>query len=334
MGNRTRLVAGLCIVGLLAGTSVAAAQPLGTFRWQTQPFCNIISVAVTQSGDAYRLEGTDDGCGTTARASVIGMAFANPGGSIGGGLTVIAGPGGIALHLDVTILPASGYSGTWRDSVGRSGTFLFTPGASLGGPVRPPTVAATPFGTVLTQPPGGIDRALSATVGTDTGTANDAAAIYGRFGEALPPGLEASAGLRGESATSVGVYGRTVSGFGVIGGAQTGYGVQGHGVTAGATGVQAHNVAGGTALEINNGAIRVAGAVRPAFRTTLPPLASTTSWACIPANHPLLPNDDANALVFITPHYLGSAIALRLGSEWHLCGNGEGGPASVLVIKQ
>jgi hypothetical protein len=332
MENRTRLTFALCVVGFLWGTAIAAAQPLGIFRWQTQPFCNIISVAVTQSGDAYRLEGTDDGCGTTARASVIGMAFANADGSIGGGLTVIAA-GGVALHVDVTILPANGFTGTWRDSVGRSGTFLFTPGASLGGPVRPHVLPATPFGTILTQPPGGSDRALSATVGTDTGTANDAAAVYGRFGEALPPGPEAPAGLRGESATSVGVYGRTTSGFGVIGGAQTGYGVQGHGVTAGATGVQAHNVAGGTALEINNGTIRVAGAVRAAFRVDLP-VADTNSWWCILPNHPLLPNDDPNALVLITPHYLGSAVAWRFNGQWEFCSSGGGGQASVLVIKQ
>ncbi len=38
-----------------AGVSASAvqAQPLGTFRWQLQPFCNIVTVAVTQNGAVY-----------------------------------------------------------------------------------------------------------------------------------------------------------------------------------------------------------------------------------------------------------------------------------------
>ena len=127
---------GAMLLAILATSGTATAQPLGTFRWQTQPYCNVISVAVTQTGGAYRLEGTDNGCEITPGASVIGMAFANPDRTIGGGLTVIAGPGGIVLHIDVTIVPAAGFSGSWRDSAGRNGTFLFAP-TSVEGPVRP-----------------------------------------------------------------------------------------------------------------------------------------------------------------------------------------------------
>ena len=58
------------------------AQSLGTFRWQLQPYCNIITVQVTQIGSVYRLEGTDDRCGAGAdQSSVIGTAFQNPDGT-------------------------------------------------------------------------------------------------------------------------------------------------------------------------------------------------------------------------------------------------------------
>ena len=208
--NRSaRRTFGLAVVlATLVASGTATAQPLGTFRWQTQPYCNVIAVAVTQTGGAYRLEGTDNGCEISSQASVIGMAFAQPDGSIGGGLTVIAGPGGIVLHVDVTILPAAGFNGSWRDSAGRSGTFLFAPTA-IEGQVRPHVLPSTPFGIVLAQPPGGGDRALSATVAIDTGTPNDAAAIYGRYGAPLAPGLEGPAGVRGDSAAAAGVFGRS-----------------------------------------------------------------------------------------------------------------------------
>lgn len=70
---------------------MATAQPLGTYRWQLQPYCNVLSVAVTQNGSTYRLEGTDDQCGAAKQGSALGMAFPNPDGTIGFGLNGQAG---------------------------------------------------------------------------------------------------------------------------------------------------------------------------------------------------------------------------------------------------
>lgn len=126
----------LCLGSL--GASAASAQTLGAFRWQMQPFCNVVTVTVTQVGGTYRLEGTDDQCGASTQASVIGMAFPNPNGTIGFGFTVIATPGGGPLAVDATIALA-GLSGTWRDSAGRTGSFAFTAGAGTGGSPRPGT---------------------------------------------------------------------------------------------------------------------------------------------------------------------------------------------------
>lgn len=45
-------------------------------------------------------------------------------------------PGGTPIHIEATIDIAS-LNGTWRDSAGNNGTFIFTPGAGIGGAPRP-----------------------------------------------------------------------------------------------------------------------------------------------------------------------------------------------------
>src|SRR5262245_48450120 len=105
----------LAFAGLvaLAVPAVSLAQPMGTFRWQIQPYCNIITLAVVQQGGQYQLDGTDDQCGATQRASVTGLAFQNPDGTIGFGLTIVTAPGGTPVHIDATITIAT-LGGTWR----------------------------------------------------------------------------------------------------------------------------------------------------------------------------------------------------------------------------
>lgn len=128
----------LCALLLLTWTtSGASAQSLGAFRWQLEPHCNIVSVIVTQSGGVYRMEGTDDQCGGDL-ASAIGTAFLNPDGTVGIGLNVVSAPGGAPVHVDAAISPSS-LGGTWRDSAGNTGTFVFRTGPSSGGTPRPQT---------------------------------------------------------------------------------------------------------------------------------------------------------------------------------------------------
>jgi hypothetical protein len=95
-----RMVKTLALVAIVGGlwcTAPASAQPLGTFRWQLQPYCNVISLAIVQQGGQYQLDGTDDQCGAAVKASVVGLAFQNPNGSIGFGLTIVTTPGGTAV---------------------------------------------------------------------------------------------------------------------------------------------------------------------------------------------------------------------------------------------
>lgn len=135
MTRRFTGIATLTVCALLLARG-AEPQTLGTLRWQLQPYCNVLTMTIVQDGSQYHVDGTDDLCGAARRASVVGLAFPNPDGSIGFGLTTVTAPGGTPIHVDATISVAS-ISGTWRDSAGNSGRFVFTPGAAAGGSPRP-----------------------------------------------------------------------------------------------------------------------------------------------------------------------------------------------------
>ena len=143
----------LALAGLvsLVAPALALAQPLGTFRWQIQPYCNVLSISVVQQGGIYLLNGNDDQCAAPQQASVVGLAFPNPDGTIGFGLTIVTAPGGTPVHIDATITIAT-LGGTWRDSAGNNGTFVFTPGAGIGGGPRPvPSGGIAPGSITMVQ---------------------------------------------------------------------------------------------------------------------------------------------------------------------------------------
>lgn len=134
-----RVTAGGAVAALMTfgAASPASPQSIGTFRWQLQPYCNVVTVAVSQSPGVYTLDGTDDQCSASGpRAAVTGEAFQNPDGSVGFGLHVVGAPGGAPSHVEATISLAT-LGGTWRDSAGAQGAFVFTPGAGTGGSPRP-----------------------------------------------------------------------------------------------------------------------------------------------------------------------------------------------------
>ena len=132
----------VALAALLVTIGRAEAQSLGTFRWQLQPFCNVVNVTVTQQGALYQLDGYDDQCGGPQRAPLVGMGTPNPDGSIGFGLNVVTVPGGRGVRIDARFAIAT-LSGSWTDSAGNSGTFAF--GAATGGSPRaaPSTGART-----------------------------------------------------------------------------------------------------------------------------------------------------------------------------------------------
>jgi hypothetical protein len=131
----TRSFAFAAVAAALVSPGGAHAQPLGSFSWQLQPFCNVLTVNLNQQGAVYTLDGFDDQCGAPQRAALVGLATPNPDGTIGLGLHIVTSPGGRGLQVEGRIsLPSA--SGSWTDSAGNSGTFAF--GVSTGGSPRPP----------------------------------------------------------------------------------------------------------------------------------------------------------------------------------------------------
>ncbi len=127
-----RSILSLAVVALTA--SAAAAQSLGTLSWQLQPYCNVVSVAVTGVAGVYTLEGFDDQCGAATRAPLTGVATPNPDGSVGFGMNLVTSPGGRGVQVEARISIAT-LSGPWTDSAGNKGTFAF--GGNASGSPRP-----------------------------------------------------------------------------------------------------------------------------------------------------------------------------------------------------
>ena len=129
----TRVIPAL-LIACLAAPALAAAQPLGTFRWQLSPYCNVVTFAVTQLGSQYRFEGYDDQCGAAVRAPATGLGVANADGTLELGFTIVTANG--PSHLDVTF-SIGPLGGPWRDSSGATGSFAFFPSGTASGAPRP-----------------------------------------------------------------------------------------------------------------------------------------------------------------------------------------------------
>ncbi len=142
MVTRSRLVCALLALWLMAESLPASAQVIGTYSWQLQPYCNVITVTVTQQEGQYQLDGRDSDCAsTTARSAVRGLAFLLPDGTLRLGFSVVAATLVAPIAIDA-VINLTDYNGTWRDSAGNSGTFAFN--ASTGGSSRPVVTGLTP----------------------------------------------------------------------------------------------------------------------------------------------------------------------------------------------
>ncbi len=218
---RVTIRGGIMLAVLLIGGNIADAQPLGSFTWQLQPYCNRVTVNVRQDGAVYTLDGTDDQCGAGQKAPLVGVAAPNPDGSIGFGLNIVS-PSGQPVPVEARISIAS-LSGTWRDSGGNSGTFVFG-GATPGLPPRPSPTAPGDITAVTTS--GGLTG--GATSG-DIALGVDSTVLQRRVGTACPSGeairtinqdgtvvCQAATGTGGGDITAVN------SGAGLTGGGTTG----------------------------------------------------------------------------------------------------------------
>ena len=171
-----RLWIALTITSILAAVVTgppARAQSLGTFHWQFQPFCNVVTLTIEQKGASFVLTGHDDQCGGAApRAVASGVAVQNPDGTIALGLTIVT-PSGAAAHVNAT-LNLSTVSGTWRDADGNTGPFVFNPGAVSGSPRPAPTTSAL-ITTTQIAPAAITPEKLAASIFSGTGSATTVA---------------------------------------------------------------------------------------------------------------------------------------------------------------
>jgi hypothetical protein len=149
--TRVMLVVALATSVILSGEPLGA-QSLGSFSWQLQPFCNNLTVNVTQQGALFTVDGYDDQCGAPQRAPLAGVATQNPDGTIGFGLHIVTVPGGRGVDVDARISLGS-LSGPWSDSAGNAGVFAFN--ARTAGSPRPlptiPAAALTPGSVTAAQ---------------------------------------------------------------------------------------------------------------------------------------------------------------------------------------
>lgn len=136
----------------VVGTATpVAAQNIGTFPFALQPFCNIVTLTVTQEGNTYRLAGWDDACGATQRQPVHGTIAPNLDGTLHISFSATR-PNGIAVETSVRNFAVGPYTGNWTDSAGNAGTtgIIGLSAAPGTGGARPGPVSNVPSNSVTT----------------------------------------------------------------------------------------------------------------------------------------------------------------------------------------
>lgn len=145
--RRSLAVAVLGLGGLALATP-ASAQTIGTFPFALQPFCNQLSITITQEGNTYRLAGWDDACGANERYPLRGVITPNNDGTLHFAFTVTR-PNGIAVETSARNFNLGNFQAAWTDSAGNSGTFVLQ-GPSGGSGARPGPSSTLPSNSVTT----------------------------------------------------------------------------------------------------------------------------------------------------------------------------------------
>jgi len=119
------------VLALTLAASAVSAQTVGTFRWRTAPYCNVMNVTVTQVGSVYRLEGFEEQCGGNPRQPIWGIGLVQPNGSITLGFSVVPVPGA-ANPVTIRASLGNDFNGSWTDNENGSGTCEFSPTCTSG----------------------------------------------------------------------------------------------------------------------------------------------------------------------------------------------------------
>lgn len=133
-----RLAGSTAFALLTVCASSVQAQVIGTFKWQTLTYCNVVTLTIVQQGGMYQLTGQDD-LRVAGVAPATGTAVV-AGGGVALGFTVVL-PSGAAAHITSAVNAATG-NGTWTDADGNGGVFLLAAGPASGGSARPAPASA------------------------------------------------------------------------------------------------------------------------------------------------------------------------------------------------
>ena len=144
----------------------------GTFPWQMQPYCNVVTLTLTTIPAGFTLDGSDNQCGASTKGSATGIGVFNLDGSVGLNFTIVTSPGAKGVQVSAIVSPANG-QGAWTDSVGNSGTFALF-GNAPGLPVRPLPASGIGPAVITTT-----EIAAGAVGGTDINTAEVQARVSG-----------------------------------------------------------------------------------------------------------------------------------------------------------
>ncbi|MEZ5290769.1 MAG: hypothetical protein R2745_06780 [Vicinamibacterales bacterium] len=136
------------VLALFGVAAPASAQTIGTFPFALQPYCNQVTITITQEGSTYRLAGWDDACGAAKRYPLHGTIVPNPDGTLHISFTVTR-TNGIAVETSVPNFNVGTLGGTWTDSAGNTGPFLLG-GAPGGSGARPGPTSTIPANSVTT----------------------------------------------------------------------------------------------------------------------------------------------------------------------------------------
>ena len=126
--SRSLMMTALATLPVLTNAALGEAQ---TLRFQLQPLCNTITLALMPSSarDLIGVVGYDDNCGENPRSPIHGTAVINPDGALSIGYTTslsfsVYRRTDVGLQTNVE-WPANSDVGSWTDDDGNSGTFQF-----------------------------------------------------------------------------------------------------------------------------------------------------------------------------------------------------------------
>lgn len=120
------------LIFLFFGSTLANAQTLGTYRWNISPFCNVITLTITQFEAGWSAVGSDDNCGLTEASPVSGsFSRLGRGSDLKGILTSEGSNRFTTTTTTLRIEPESG-GGDWVDDAGNHGDAVFNPTTASG----------------------------------------------------------------------------------------------------------------------------------------------------------------------------------------------------------